>query len=158
MITKALLLAMISVESGGNPAAVSSRDAKGLMQITEIAVKEVCSKHQCPPGLDMFDPEDNVWVGYLLLDHYLEIANGDMTGALILYNGGYRQYNRYLSGEDMTAETVQYVKLVKYKRTYYAGFFARQPWIKPSPHSQTIDSVLSRMGAEDGHILFDAWL
>lgn len=157
MITKALILAMIHVESGGNTMAVSHRDARGLMQVTDIAVEEVCSKYKCPPDLDVHKPEDNVWVGYLLLDHYLDVANGDMTGALILYNGGYKQYQRYLNGEDMAEETTKYVQLVKLKRKYYASFFARQPWIKPA-HIETINSVLSRVGNQEHPTLFDAWL
>lgn len=157
MITKALILAMIHIESGGNSMAVSSKDARGLMQVTDIAIEEVCSRYDCPPDLDIHDPEDNVWVGYLLLDHYLDVTNGDVTGALILYNGGYAQYYRYLRGEDMTEETVKYVKLVKLKRKYYASFFSAQPWIKPA-YLDTINNVLLRVGEQDNSILFDAWL
>ena len=157
MITKALLLAMIAIESGGNTVALSPSGAKGLMQMTLIAIKEVCIQNVCEPDLDVYDPETNIWLGYRLLDFYLDQAKGDITGALILYNGGYRQYYRYLAGESLTKETADYIISITYKKKYYANCFDRQP-SAVFEHSKTIDNVLRRVGAEDGTTLLDIWL
>ena len=77
-----LVRAVIRAESAGRPRAVSAKNAKGLMQITPIAQREVQRRLHLPAG-DLFDPDYNILVGtsYLRLlanrfggDAYLTVA------------------------------------------------------------------------------------
>lgn len=107
-----LLQLVIWAESSGNHKAVSTVNAIGLMQVTEIGVQEVRNqyglyRHQCP---DLFNPLVNVEVGSHLLSFYLGVAKGDIRGGLSLYNGGYRAYRNYRKGTlKKMPETYNYV-------------------------------------------------
>jgi soluble lytic murein transglycosylase-like protein len=115
MITKALILAIIVVESGGNPDAVSPTGAQGLMQMTEIAVKEVNSQYGITTQPDLGDPYVNVCYGILLLDFYYS-TSGSIKGAVITYNGGYAQLARWRNGVPLTPETAEYLPKVLHNR------------------------------------------
>ena len=157
MITKAILLAMIAIESAGNPKALSTSDAKGLLQLTSIAEKEVCQQYGCPKDYDIWNPETNILMGYQLASYYLSEANGDMIGMIVLYNSGYVGHKKYLRGETLAEETRNYIIKFKQMRSFYANCFDRQP-SAVFEHSKTIDNVLRRVGAEDGTTLLDIWL
>jgi soluble lytic murein transglycosylase-like protein len=95
-----LVSAVIEVESGGNPRAVSHKGAAGLMQIMPETAREL--------GLrNAFDPEANIASGtqYLrqLLDRY-----GSPEVALWAYNAGPKAVDL----GHMPAETRQYVPRV----------------------------------------------
>lgn len=76
-----LILAMIAVESGFDPTAISSMGATGLMQIIPEFHPE---KFSDPAAL--FDPETNVFVGTRILEEYLA-QSGDLETALQRYAG-----------------------------------------------------------------------
>lgn len=105
------MLAVIYVESGFNKRAKSHAEAHGLMQMTEIAVKDAV-KH-CnlrPVAMDnLFDSYTNVKYGTCYLSKLLTETGGDWDRALIAYNGGYAQLQKYDRGETIAAETANYV-------------------------------------------------
>ena len=113
MITKALILAMILMESGGNPIAQSHAGAEGLLQMTPIAVREVQTQHSMPNPVNLFNPEENITYGILLLEHYIEQC-GSVKKALICYNGGYAALLRFRAGgiDALPEETQAYVPRV----------------------------------------------
>jgi trimeric autotransporter adhesin len=141
-VTKAVLLAMIAIESGGNPAAKSPTGAAGLMQMTSIAEKEVCIQYGCPEGYDIWDEETNLRMGYQLASFYLKEARGSLIGMVILYNGGYVQYRKYLLGEPMAEETANYVTKFIKLRKHYATLFSRIPNEYPK-HYALVDSIVA---------------
>ncbi len=80
-IPKELVLAVISVESAGDPSAVSSAGAAGLMQLmpdTALTYGVV----------DRFDPEQNVDGGTHYLRDLLARYHHNTTLALAAYNAG----------------------------------------------------------------------
>jgi len=80
-----LVMAMIQVESGFNPNAVSTAGAYGLMQVNYAVWKEELN-------IDferIFDKEYNIDLGLKILKHYYDKANGDIFTALSRYCSGY---------------------------------------------------------------------
>lgn len=76
-----LLLAMMAVESGFNPRAVSAAGAKGLMQIIPEFHPDKFARPEA-----VFDPESNVAAGAHILKEYLQ-QHGDIELALQRYAG-----------------------------------------------------------------------
>lgn len=154
MLTKAILLAVLVIESGGNHLAISPTGARGLMQLTSVGAKEVCQQYGCDPDFDLFDPETNMRMGTQLLQFYLEEANGDPIGMACLYNGGYAAYNKYRRGEPLPAETEAYVHKFKQLRKYYGSLLYRIPEEIPA-HFGLVDRALDDTGVNlfDGSLL-----
>jgi soluble lytic murein transglycosylase-like protein len=96
MITKSLIMAIILIESGGNPIAQSPMGALGLTQMTPIAIQEVQNQYDISGDLNIFNSEENIRYGVLLFEHYLRQCR-TIRGALICYNGGYAAYRSYLA-------------------------------------------------------------
>lgn len=109
------MMAVIYTESRFNSKAVSIADAHGLMQMTEIAVIDA-AKH-CnlqPVRMDnLFDSYTNVQYGTCYLAKLLGETEGDWDRALVAYNGGYVQLQRYDRGVNIASETANYVLKVK---------------------------------------------
>jgi soluble lytic murein transglycosylase-like protein len=115
-----LIAIIMTIESGGDPKAVSSAGAKGLMQITGPTAKEIASKHLKEPvsQYNLFDPETNIEFGtaYLayLRDTFGEWQQGpswNYTAELVAagYNGGPGAANSVYKGEGLTdTQTVVY--------------------------------------------------
>jgi soluble lytic murein transglycosylase-like protein len=113
MISKALVMALILSESGGNPIAQSPAKAEGLMQLTRIAIEEVQSQHQMNAEVNIFNPQENITYGVRLLEFYIRSCGG-LKRALICYNSGYLGLARYRQGgmDALPAETRAYVPKV----------------------------------------------
>ena len=109
------MMAVIYTESRFNSKAISIADAHGLMQMTEIAVIDA-AKH-CnlrPVSMDnLFDSYTNVQYGTCYLAKLLGETEGDWDRALVAYNGGYVQLQRYDRGVNIASETANYVLKVK---------------------------------------------
>lgn len=101
-----LIAAVIAAESAGDPKAVSSAGAMGLMQLMPGTWGELRARLDL--GQDPFDPHDNITAGaaYLrqLLDRY------GAPGFLAAYNAGPRRYEQSLAGRPLPAETRAYVQ------------------------------------------------
>jgi len=78
---------IVRAESGGDERAVSPKGAKGLMQVTSIALEEVRRCTDTGDG-DLFDPDYNVRVGTAYFRIMLDQFNGDAYLALAAYNMG----------------------------------------------------------------------
>lgn len=107
------LLSIIYVESRFNKLAVSPMEARGLMQMTEIAVKEVvvsCSSLKPLGDISrLHDSVTNVKYGSCYLQKLYTEMDGDWTRTLITYNGGYRALQQYDKGNAINHETANYV-------------------------------------------------
>src|SRR5579862_855180 len=76
-----LVDAVIQVESGWNPYAISSKGAAGLMQLMPATALRFGVR-------DRFDIEDNIRGGVAYLAWLIRLFQGDLRLALAAYNGG----------------------------------------------------------------------
>lgn len=100
-----LLHAVITIESGYNPRAVSARGAIGLMQLMPDTARRYCT-------CDVHDPLQNVLAGASYLHDLLKLFNNDISLALAAYNAGENAVLRYGSRIPPYRETAAYVPRV----------------------------------------------
>lgn len=99
-----LVLAVVAVESGFRPDAVSPKGAQGLMQLMPATAGSL--------GVaDAFDPAQNLDGGSRHLGQLLTVYDGDLTRALAAYNAGEGAVQRH-GGVPPYRETRAYVKKV----------------------------------------------
>ena len=134
-----LVKSVVLIESAFNPAAVSRKGARGLMQLMpETAVRY--GVH------DLFDPTENLAGGARHLAYLLELYGGDLPRALAAYNAGEAAVARY-GGVPPFDETRIYV--IKGMAAYYGksslgggfGLAAGKTWgsVKSRPVRLTRD-------------------
>lgn len=99
-----LVLAVVSVESGFRPGAVSPKGAQGLMQLMPRTAASLGVE-------DAFDPAQNLDGGARHLGQLLALYGGDLTRALAAYNAGEGAVERH-GGVPPYRETRAYVKKV----------------------------------------------
>jgi soluble lytic murein transglycosylase-like protein len=99
-----LVMAVVSVESGFRPQAVSPRGAQGLMQLMPGTASSL-------GVVDAFDPVQNLDGGTRHLGQLLTLYGGDLARALAAYNAGEGAVHRH-GGVPPYRETRAYVKKV----------------------------------------------
>ena len=108
----ALIKAVIHAESGFNPKALSSKGAKGLMQLMPVNV--AFYKLTNP-----FDPLENIMGGAAYLKHLMTAFKGNTDFALAAYNAGPTRVKIH-NGIPPIAETRAYVVKVQRLHRYYS--------------------------------------
>ena len=103
-VDPALVEAVIRIESGFDPRAVSSKGAAGLMQLMPRTAEML-------RVLDPFDPRGNVSGGVRHLRHLLDRYHGDVALALAAYNAGAAAVDAH-RGVPPYPETEHYVRRV----------------------------------------------
>lgn len=134
-LSPSLIYAVIHTESKFDPSAVSSADAKGLMQITDDtytwAMKRA-GEHPTTPE-DLYDPEVNIRVGCYVLVLLSEQFDTVET-VLAAYNAGQGRVREWLNDPNYSSdgvtlshipyeETAEYIRRVltaqkRYQRLY----------------------------------------
>ncbi len=99
-----LVRAVMDQESSGDPKAVSSAGARGLMQLMPDTARGLNVR-------DSFDPEQNVRAGVALLKENLDRFHGDVSLALAAYDAGAGAVAKY-NGVPPFAETQNYVSRI----------------------------------------------
>jgi|GEM_PF-1434686 len=121
-LDSALLMAVIDVESGGNPQAVSPKGASGLMQL----MPGTAARHGAS---DLFDARQNVAAGARYLKELIR-QFGELPLALAAYNAGEGAVQKYGGQIPPYAETQSYVPRVIARYTWYrnAAFSTATAW------------------------------
>ena len=78
---------VIREESGGDPKAVSNKEAYGLMQVREDAETDALKILKIPRG-DLFDPSYNILIGTTYLQRLFDRFNGDPHLVVAAYHMG----------------------------------------------------------------------
>jgi len=106
-----LIRAVIMTESSGNPKALSSSNAKGLMQLMDTTAVEVGVKNT-------WNPKENILGGAKYLSKMLKKFNGNLQLTLAAYNAGPTVVEKYQNIPPFR-ETQLYVKKVMNFYLYY---------------------------------------
>jgi len=106
-----LVLAVVTVESGFRPEAVSPKGAQGLMQLMPATAQALGVQNA-------LDPAANLDGGSRHLSELIALYNGDVTKALAAYNAGTGAVARH-GGVPPYRETQEYVK--KVMKRYRSG-------------------------------------
>lgn len=116
-----LVYAVIFCESGFHAEAVSSANAKGLMQITEDTGIWVAGQIDGldEATLDLFDPDTNIRIGCKYLQWLLQKFDGNQETALAGYNAGHGKVAQWLSDvekslDGITLDEIPYAETRKY--------------------------------------------
>jgi membrane-bound lytic murein transglycosylase B len=106
-LPKHWIQAVIEVESGGDPHAVSSAGAMGLMQLMPDTWEDLRERYGL--GHDPFDPRDNIMAGAAYLRQIYD-RYGTAEAMVAAYNAGPERYDEYLrTSRTLPAETRAYV-------------------------------------------------
>jgi soluble lytic murein transglycosylase len=131
-VDAALIAAVIYAESKFDDR-TSSAGARGLMQITPQAAKDI-ERHSGGTTFnfgDLGDPEINIRYGTYLLRELLDRYEGDVVAALAAYNAGPTNVDNW-GGSDLTVsaipfpETRAYVEDVLDKQRAYREKYAKE--------------------------------
>jgi len=110
-VSPALVKAVIKVESGFDPQAVSSQGAVGLMQVMPETARRVGVSNP-------HDPHSNIVAGVKYLKKLLEMFGGNETLALAAYNSGPGNVLKY-GGIPPYRQTQVFVnRVMRYYRMY----------------------------------------
>lgn len=118
-VSPALALAVIGIESNGNPKAVSSTGAQGLMQL----VPATATRFKVG---DVFDPAQNIKGGVTYLDWLMRKFDSDPVMVLAAYNAGENAV-KAAGGVPAYAETRDYVPKVLAAWTVAQGLCLTPP-------------------------------
>jgi soluble lytic murein transglycosylase-like protein len=128
-VDKALILAVITKESGFNYKATSKVGAKGLMQLNSDTIKFINSSNKDLKIKDPYDIKQNVMGGTFYLKYLLNKFNGDLRLTLGAYNAGpnsktVKTLKKYDNNIDVSKlpinkETKNYIKsVINYYQNY----------------------------------------
>ncbi len=124
-VSPALVLAVMGTESGGNPQAVSSKGAQGLMQLIPDTAKRF--------GVaDALDPVQNIKGGIAYLDFLMKTFGNDPVLVLAAYNAGEGAVTAN-NGVPPFAETRNYVPKVLAAWTVAQGLCMTPPELVSDP-------------------------
>jgi len=124
-----LVAAIIKVESKFLPGAISSKGARGLMQImpeTGRWAAEQMGLEEFSPG-DLFDPETNIKIGTWYLNQLRREFNNDIDLVLAAYNGGRGNVRKWMQKKQLSfgAKNIENIPceekkqfVIRVKKTY----------------------------------------
>ena len=128
-VDAALILALVRVESGGDPVAISPKGAAGLMQLMPSTARRFGVR-------DPLDPYQNVLGGVRYLKYLIDRYSGRLPDVIAAYRLGEGRFESR-AGQSLHPLTLGYIKRVLTARdevnlTATAGNARKRP--KPEPH------------------------
>ena len=151
-----LVLAVMREESHFDPQAISTANARGLMQLLPSTAQDMARRDRTRRDrtraarvsfhpLQLFIPERNIAYGTAYLGKMLQQFHGNVTHAVAAYNAGPSRVRRWRKKHPGSvpramwvelipfAETRQYVKRVSRSYVLYRQLYAQQnAWLPPS--------------------------
>ncbi len=112
-----LVYAVIRTESSFKPQAVSHDEARGLMQITEVAFDWAKQRMRDETTVydDLFDPETNIKYGTYILALLTEEFK-DTSTVLCAYHAGWGSVKKWLADSNCSSDGIT-VKVIPYQDT-----------------------------------------
>ena len=142
-LNKYMVYAVIKVESGFDPKAESTAGAKGLMQLMEKTAAECNEKEKFGYVIpdDLYVPECNIRLGCYYLKYLLE-TYGDLRLAIIAYNGGTGNLDKWLNDESLLDGNgglieIPYEETEKYVKKVFKAFKAYNSIYNISEENET---------------------
>lgn len=134
-IDDSLVYSVIKVESKFNKKAISKRNAKGLMQISEIT-QNWAQEELGLENIDIFDPETNIKIGCWYLNKLFKEFN-DLDLVITAYNGGSGNVSKWLKNDAYSRdgnklheipfeETKNYLEKVKENYRVYKALYREE--------------------------------
>jgi soluble lytic murein transglycosylase len=106
-LSRALTLAITRQESEFDNYAKSASGAIGLMQLMPSTAKEVAKKNNLGFAEErLYEPEYNMTVGSLYLQHLIDVYDGRIPMAIAAYNAGGGNVNKWLQKNGKPADNV----------------------------------------------------
>jgi soluble lytic murein transglycosylase-like protein len=121
-----LVMALIEIESGFNPHAISPKGARGLMQL----MPTTASRYGMRDAKELLDPARNLDIGIRHLKDLLAAHNGQWALAMASYNAGQYAVAKYGQRIPRYNETMLYVPAVL---SAAARLASATPEPEPSP-------------------------
>jgi soluble lytic murein transglycosylase len=120
---KPLVLAIVRQESAFDVAAVSSSDARGLMQLKPATAKQVAKRLSLPFSADRLvaDANFNLTLGTAYLDKMLDKFAGSYVLSIAAYNAGPNRVAQWLAAHgdprDGSIDVVDWIELIPFGET-----------------------------------------
>lgn len=127
-----LIQSLMREESYFNEFAISSSNARGLMQLLPSTAKEVAGWESLPSFQtgDLFSPSVNIRLGSRYLAHLHELFNGNSMPSVGAYNGGPNAMRRWVntsgnftSDPDMFVEKIPYEQSRDYIKKVFTSYW-----------------------------------
>lgn len=116
-LSPAYVAAVILAESSFDPEAVSSADARGLMQLLPDTASWIAGKLGEPYAEEaLFDPATNIRYGCWYLSFLMRRYHGDMRLSSAAYHAGQGNVDRWLQNPEYSDDGVT-LKVIPYKST-----------------------------------------
>lgn len=125
-LDRALVRSVVWAESKFDSRAVSNKGASGLMQLMPETYA-ACAKALGISGGDggIFDVDNSLRCGCYYLSLLIEKYDGDENAALMAYNAGEANANKFLAGEPVFEQTKKYLKDIALAQSVYSVFSSR---------------------------------
>jgi len=125
-----LVISLMKEESHFNPFAVSSSNARGLMQVLPITARDIV-RWKCLKSCnynELFDPETNVRIGTAYLGYTEYLFNGNMLLSVAAYNAGptaVKTWLKRLSHDDLDrfVENIPYNQTRRYVKKVFGSYW-----------------------------------
>lgn len=125
-----LVISLMKEESHFNPFAVSSSNARGLMQVLPVTARDIV-RWKCLKSCnynELFDPETNIRIGTAYLSYTEYVFNGNSMLAVAAYNAGptaVKTWLKRLSHDDFDRfiENIPYNQTRRYVKKVYGSYW-----------------------------------
>lgn len=113
-IQPSIIFSIIKIESGFDECAVSSKNAKGLMQITDNTAKYIANKLN-QVNYNLFSPDTNIKFGVYYI-RYLTDKFADLATVITAYNAGEGNVTNWLENKDYSDDGIR-LKVIPFRET-----------------------------------------